>query len=146
MMSYWLGVHFFSGSFEYKIHQQPCVPLQGLKLELSTGDRVGLLSEVTRIFRENGLTVTRAEVSTKGNKAINTFYVCDTAGNSVELKTLEAIRQEIGQTVLQVKGHPDHQKSSQESPTRFLFSSLFRPRTPWNLGMKPERPNRRWLH
>jgi len=103
---------------------------EGLKLELSTGDRVGLLSDVTRIFRENGLTVTRAEVSTKGNKAINTFYVRDTTGSSVDLKTLEAIRQEIGQTVLQVKGHPDHLKSpAQESPTRFLFSSLFRPRS-----------------
>ncbi|CAL4939928.1 unnamed protein product [Urochloa decumbens] len=103
---------------------------EGLKLELSTGDRVGLLSDVTRIFRENGLTVTRAEVATRGNKAINTFFVRDTAGSSVELKTLEAIRQEIGQTVLQVKGHPDHPKSpAQESPTRFLFSSLFRPRS-----------------
>ncbi|KAK8445705.1 hypothetical protein SEVIR_9G371500v4 [Setaria viridis] len=103
---------------------------EGLKLELSTGDRVGLLSDVTRIFRENGLTVTRAEVATRGNKAINTFYVRDTAGSSVELKTLEAIRQEIGQTVLQVKGHPEHPKSpAQESPTRFLFSSLFRPRS-----------------
>ncbi|RLN15920.1 ACT domain-containing protein ACR4-like isoform X1 [Panicum miliaceum] len=103
---------------------------EGLKLELSSGDRVGLLSDVTRIFRENGLTVTRAEVSTRGNKAINTFYVRDTAGSLVELKTLEAIRQDMGQTVLQVKGHPDHLKSTaQESPTRFLFSSLFRPRS-----------------
>lgn len=106
------------------------LPLQGLKLELTTGDRVGLLSDVTRIFRENGLTVTRAEVATRGTKAINTFYVRGTAGSSVELKTLEAIRQEIGQTVLQVKGHPDHPKSpAQESPTRYLFSSLFRPRS-----------------
>ncbi|KAL6878479.1 hypothetical protein ACP4OV_012649 [Aristida adscensionis] len=102
---------------------------EGLKLELSTGDRVGLLSDVTRIFREHGLTVTRAEVTTRGDKAVNTFYVRDAAGSSVDLKTLEAIRQEIGQTVLQVKGHPDRTKSPQESPTRFLFSSLFRPRS-----------------
>ncbi|XP_062215335.1 ACT domain-containing protein ACR4-like [Phragmites australis] len=109
---------------------------EGLKLELSTGDRVGLLSDVTRIFRENGLTVTRAEVSTRGDKAVNTFYVRDAAGSSVELKTLEAIRQEIGQTVLQVKGHPDHPNAPpQESPTRFLFSSLFRPRSLCNLGL-----------
>ncbi|XP_062211534.1 ACT domain-containing protein ACR4-like [Phragmites australis] len=108
---------------------------EGLKLELSTGDRVGLLSDVTRIFRENGLTVTRAEVTTRGDKAVNTFYVRDAAGSSVDLKTLEAIRQEIGQTVLQVKGHPDHPKSPpQESPTRFLFSSLFRSRSLCNLG------------
>ncbi|EAZ27314.1 hypothetical protein OsJ_11253 [Oryza sativa Japonica Group] len=110
---------------------------EGLKLELSTGDRVGLLSDVTRIFRENGLTVTRAEVSTRGDKAVNTFYVRDAAGSSaVDLKTLEAIRQEIGQTVLQVKGHPDHRKSPpQESPSRFLFSSLFRPRSLYSLGL-----------
>ncbi|KAG8063034.1 hypothetical protein GUJ93_ZPchr0003g16688 [Zizania palustris] len=110
---------------------------EGLKLELSTGDRVGLLSDVTRIFRENGLMVTRAEVSTKGDKAVNTFYVRDAAGRSVvELKTLEAIRQEIGQTVLQVKGHPEHLKSPpQESPSRFLFSSLFRPRSLYSLGL-----------
>ncbi|KAK3151891.1 hypothetical protein QOZ80_3AG0252080 [Eleusine coracana subsp. coracana] len=75
---------------------------EGLKLELSTSDRVGLLSDVTRIFRENGLTVSRAEVSTRGDKAVNTFYVRDASGNSVELKTLEAIRKEIGQTMLQL--------------------------------------------
>ncbi|KAK1649545.1 hypothetical protein QYE76_067350 [Lolium multiflorum] len=110
---------------------------EGLQLELSTGDRVGLLSDVTRIFRENGLTVTRAEVSTRDNKAINTFYVRDAAGRSdVDLKTLEAIREEIGQTVLQVKEHPDHLKQPpQESPTRFLFNSLFRPRSLYSLGV-----------
>ncbi|NP_001142223.1 ACT domain-containing protein ACR4 [Zea mays] len=111
---------------------------EGLKLELSTGDRVGLLSDVTRIFRENGLTVTRAEVSTRGDEAVNTFYVRDAAGSAVELRTLEAIRQEIGQTVLQVKGHPEQPKppvAAQDSPTRFLFSSLlFRPRSLCNLG------------
>ena len=103
---------------------------------MSTGDRVGLLSDVTRIFRENGLTVTRAEVSTQDSKAVNTFYVRDAAGRSdVDLKTLEAIREEIGQTVLQVKEHPGHLKPPpQDSPTRFLFNSLFRPRSLYSLG------------
>jgi hypothetical protein len=75
-------------------------------------------------------------VSTRDDKAINTFYVRDAAGRSaVDLKTLEAIREEIGQTVLQVKGHPDHPKQPpQESPTRFLFNSLFRPRSLYSLG------------
>ncbi|TVU46576.1 hypothetical protein EJB05_06118 [Eragrostis curvula] len=108
---------------------------EGLKLELSTSDRVGLLSDVTRIFRENGLTVSRAEVSTRDDKAVNTFYVRDASENSVELKTLEAIRMEIGQTMLQVKGYPDLKSSPQESPTRFLLSSLFRPRALCNLGL-----------
>jgi hypothetical protein len=135
MMNYKLEDGFIQQCFSVQNLSSTVYPLQGLKLELSTGDRVGLLSDVTRIFRENGLTVTRAEVSTKGDKAINTFYVRDAAGSSVELKTLEAIRQEIGQTMLQVKGHPDQPKSlTQDSPTRFL-SSLFRPRSLCNLGL-----------
>lgn len=108
---------------------------QGLKLVLSTSDRMGLLSDVTRIFREHGLTVTRAEVATRDCKAINTFYVRDATGNSVDPKTLEDIRAEIGQAVLQVKGNSGHLKSPQESPTRFLFGGLFKSRSLYNLGL-----------
>jgi hypothetical protein len=54
---------------------------------------VGLLTDVTRIFRENGLSVTRADVSTQGDKAVNIFYVTDTYGRPVDMKTVEAIRQ-----------------------------------------------------
>lgn len=106
---------------------------EGLKLELCTTDRVGLLSDVTRIFRENSLTLTRAEVSTKGGKAINTFYVRDVAGNQVDAKVLHAIRQAIGQTVLQVREDP--RSSPQESPTRFLFGGLFKSRSFYNFGL-----------
>ncbi|KAH9304449.1 hypothetical protein KI387_008853 [Taxus chinensis] len=42
---------------------------EGMRLELCSCDRVGLLSDVTRIFHENGLSVTRVEVSTRGDKA-----------------------------------------------------------------------------
>ncbi|KAH9289426.1 hypothetical protein KI387_033543, partial [Taxus chinensis] len=42
---------------------------EGMRLELCRCDRVGLLSDVTRIFRENGLSVTRVEVSTRIDKA-----------------------------------------------------------------------------
>ncbi|KAI3452564.1 hypothetical protein Pfo_009228 [Paulownia fortunei] len=41
---------------------------EGIRLELCSEDRVGLLSDVTRIFRENGLSVTRAEVTTRGDR------------------------------------------------------------------------------
>lgn len=68
--------------------------LQGLRLYLCTTDRPGLLTEVTRTFRENGLSVTRAEVSTQGDKAVNTFYVTDVNGLPVDLKKVEAIRKE----------------------------------------------------
>eukprot|EP00252_Welwitschia_mirabilis_P017878 TRINITY_DN3981_c0_g1_i1.p1 TRINITY_DN3981_c0_g1~~TRINITY_DN3981_c0_g1_i1.p1 ORF type:complete len:474 (-),score=35.48 TRINITY_DN3981_c0_g1_i1:410-1831(-) len=76
---------------------------EGLRLELCTSDRVGLLSDVTRIFRENGMSVTRAEVTTRGEKAVNVFYVTDAAGNPVDSKTVESVRREIGLAVLQVK-------------------------------------------
>ncbi|KAL9325084.1 hypothetical protein ACSQ67_005729 [Phaseolus vulgaris] len=108
----------------------------GLKLELCTTDRVGLLSDVTRIFRENSLTVTRAEVSTKGGKAVNTFYVRGASGFPVDLKTIESIRQTIGNTILKVKGSPSEMKSvPQDSPSRSLFSGLFKSRSFVNFGL-----------
>ena len=58
---------------------------------------------MTRIFRENGLSVTRAEVTNHEEKEINAFYVTDAAGNPVDSKTVEAVHREIGQEVLQVK-------------------------------------------
>ncbi|RZC94288.1 hypothetical protein C5167_029854 [Papaver somniferum] len=36
----------------------------GLKLDVCTKNIVGLLSDITRVFRENGLSVSRAEIST----------------------------------------------------------------------------------
>ncbi|BAT75179.1 ACT domain-containing protein [Vigna angularis] len=109
---------------------------EGLKLELCATDRVGLLSDVTRIIRENSLTVTRAEVTTKGGKAVNTFYVGGASGCPVESKTIESIRQAIGNTILKVKGKPEELKPApQDSPTRFLFGGLFKSRSLANFGM-----------
>ncbi|XP_054788496.1 ACT domain-containing protein ACR3-like isoform X2 [Prosopis cineraria] len=73
---------------------------EGVSLELCAKDRVGLLSEVTRILRENGLTVCRAAVSTIGEQALNVFYVRDASGNPVDMKIVEALRKEIGQTMM----------------------------------------------
>ncbi|KAJ9707718.1 hypothetical protein PVL29_000001 [Vitis rotundifolia] len=102
---------------------------EGLKLELCTMDRVGLLSDVTRIFRENSLSVTRAEVTTRAGKAVNTFHVRDASGYPVDAKTIDSIREAIGQTILQVKGSPEEIKQiPQESRTRFLFGGLFKSR------------------
>ncbi|KAJ4901174.1 ACT domain-containing protein ACR5 [Raphanus sativus] len=108
---------------------------EGLMLELCTSDRVGLLSDVTRIFRENSLTVTRAEVKTKGGKALNTFYVRDASGYEVDAKTIDSIRQVIGQKILQVKGgNTEVKPSSQESQTGFLFG-VFKSRSFVNFGL-----------
>lgn len=100
----------------------------GVSLEVCAKDRVGLLSEVTRIFREHGLSVTRADVTTIGEKAINTFYVRDASGNPVGTKTIDALRKEIGQTMmLNVKKDPPIAKAPETNgwaKTSFFFGNL----------------------
>ncbi|XP_020236483.1 ACT domain-containing protein ACR3 isoform X2 [Cajanus cajan] len=104
---------------------------EGVSLELCAKDRVGLLSEVTRILRENGLTVSRAGVSTVGEKGLNVFYVRDDAsGNPVDMKIIEALRKEIGQTVMvNVKRVPGSAKAPPQTrgwaKTSFFFGNLF---------------------
>ncbi|XP_040382979.1 ACT domain-containing protein ACR4-like [Oryza brachyantha] len=76
---------------------------QGVRLELCCEDRVGLLSDVTRIFREHGLSVTHAEVATRAARAANVFYVVDASGEAVQAQAVEAVRAEIGEQVLFVR-------------------------------------------
>ncbi|PKI44560.1 ACT domain-containing protein ACR6-like [Punica granatum] len=104
---------------------------EGLELELCTDDRFGLLSDITRIFRENGLSIKRAEISTRCGKAKDTFYVADVTGNSVDLKTIDSICHQIGPTVLQVKHNPNasSKPADQGTTARFLFGNFFRART-----------------
>lgn len=86
----------------------PVTPLftteQGLELELEvrTEDRVGLLSEITRVFRENSLSVTHAEITTRGDKAMNVFHVTDVAGRPADPKTIDEVIQRIGTESLRV--------------------------------------------
>ncbi|XP_077212195.1 ACT domain-containing protein ACR4-like [Tasmannia lanceolata] len=110
---------------------------EGLRLELCSEDRVGLLSDVTRIFRENGLSVTRAEVTTRGSQAVNVFYVTDAAGNPVSSQTIEAVRSEIGQTILHVKDD-SYSKSLPQESGKFSLGNIFRSRSEkflYNLGL-----------
>ncbi|PKI49422.1 hypothetical protein CRG98_030192 [Punica granatum] len=101
---------------------------EGLRLELCTADRVGLLSDVTRILREYGLTLTRAEVTTDGGKVANTFYVRNALGCPVDSRTIDSIRESIGKSELKVKGSPEDEirPVAQESPTRFLSNCLLK--------------------
>lgn len=104
--------------------------LQGLVLELSTEDRFGLLSDITRVFRENGLCIKRAEIETKCGKAKDTFFVTDVSGNSVDSKTIDMISQQIGQTILRVKGNLNFSpKLPQEEARSFLFGNFFKGRS-----------------
>ncbi|KAG6509803.1 ACT domain-containing protein ACR6-like [Zingiber officinale] len=79
---------------------------EGLELELHADDRIGLLSDITRVFREYGLCIRRAAIATDGGKAFDTFYVSETASNRVDAKTIDCIRRQIGQTILRVKQTP----------------------------------------
>uniref|UniRef100_A0ACD5ZRC8 Uncharacterized protein n=1 Tax=Avena sativa TaxID=4498 RepID=A0ACD5ZRC8_AVESA len=79
---------------------------EGVRLELCTPDRLGLLSDVTRTFRENGLLVAQAEVSTKGDMATNVFYVTGTtAGQTVHQSAIDAVRERVGVDCLVVEEH-----------------------------------------
>lgn len=105
---------------------------EGVKLRVcSDGDRVGLLSEITRIFRENSLTIKRAEISTRERRVDDSFYVTDVTGKAVDPKTIESMRREMGpDIVLQaVKDHacPSPPPPPQSSTTiSYFFGSLFR--------------------
>ncbi|CAJ1941956.1 unnamed protein product [Sphenostylis stenocarpa] len=108
----------------------------GFEARIKRKGRVGLLSDVTRIIRENSLMVTRTEVTTKGGKAVNTFYVGGASGCPVESKIIESIHQAIGNTILKVKRKPEKLKPApQDSPTRFLSGSLFKSKSHANFGL-----------
>lgn len=96
-------------------------------MELCAKDRVGLLSEVTRILRENGLSVSRAGVSTVGEQAVNVFFVRDASGKPVDMKTIEALRKEIGHTMMfSVKKVPTSNNSkAPEASTGWAKTSFF---------------------
>ncbi|GMJ09911.1 ACT domain repeat 4 [Hibiscus trionum] len=111
---------------------------EGIRLELCSDDRVGLLSDVTRIFRENGLSVTRAEVTTRGSQAINTFYVTDASGSPVKSEMIEAVRKEIGLAILHVKDEAYLKSSPPQESRIFSLGTLFKSRSEkllYNLGL-----------
>ncbi|KAB2599090.1 hypothetical protein D8674_009361 [Pyrus ussuriensis x Pyrus communis] len=110
---------------------------EGIRLELCGDDRACLLSDVTRIFRENGLSVTRAEITTRGSQALNVFYVTDASGNQVKSETIEAVRQEIGLASLSLQDDFCSKSPPQEGG-RFSLGNLFRTRSEkflYNLGL-----------
>ncbi|KAK6162078.1 hypothetical protein DH2020_001919 [Rehmannia glutinosa] len=90
---------------------------QGVRLELCAYNRVGLLSDITRLLRENGLAVVRADVATKGEKSVNAFYVRDISGNNVDLDFIKSMKREMGAIDLSVmKETTNSQPASNERP------------------------------
>lgn len=101
--------------------------LKGLELELHADDRIGLLSDITRVFREYGLCIRRAAIATDAGKAFDTFYVSETTSNRVDAKTIDCIRRQIGQTILRVKQPPSlsPKPSGEEAGATSLLLRVF---------------------
>ncbi|KAK9716474.1 hypothetical protein RND81_06G236000 [Saponaria officinalis] len=95
---------------------------QGVRLELYAQDRQCLLADVTRTFRENGLNIERAEISTTGDMALNIFYVTDAEGYTPDSKTIDFVRDKIGSSHLTVKElpltHPQEAKPNNPNNVR----------------------------
>ncbi|XP_078171017.1 ACT-like superfamily protein [Carex rostrata] len=90
---------------------------EGVRLELCTENNLGLLSYITRVLRENGLTVAHADIETKGENATNVLYVQDISGNSnIDQTVLETIRKQLDPLAFQVKHYEVSSLSS--SPRR----------------------------
>ncbi|KAJ0248568.1 ACT domain-containing protein ACR2 [Hirschfeldia incana] len=85
---------------EAAIERRVC---EGVKLELCAENRVGLLSDISRVLRENGLTVVRADVETQGQKSLNAFYVRDISGNKIDMEFVESVKKEMRPIHLEVK-------------------------------------------
>ncbi|XP_050365286.1 ACT domain-containing protein ACR1 isoform X2 [Argentina anserina] len=75
---------------------------QGLRLDLCAKNRMGLLSDITRVFRESGLSISRVEIGTYGERAVGSIYVTDASGHDVDPNTVELVRKEIGGSVVVV--------------------------------------------
>ncbi|GER30537.1 ACT domain-containing family protein [Striga asiatica] len=91
---------------------------KGVRLELCAADRNGLLADVTRAFRENGLSIARAEISTSWDMARNVFYVTDAVGNTVDPEIVELVREKVGFEDLKITKTPSEcgRKIERESP------------------------------
>ncbi|XP_057799979.1 ACT domain-containing protein ACR2 [Salvia miltiorrhiza] len=107
---------------EAAIERRVC---EGVRVELCAYSRVGLLSDITRVLRENGLAVVRADIATQGEKSVNAFYVRDTSGNHVDLEFIKSMKREMGTSIdLEVMDDDRRPPSSPERP-KFSIGEIF---------------------
>jgi len=53
-------------------------------LEVITPDRHGLLARIARFLADEGVSISRAKISTEGPRAVDAFYVTDAGGRKIE--------------------------------------------------------------
>ena len=68
---------------------------------------MGLLSDLTRIFRENGLSISAINIETSGERVVGSIYVMDASGNDVDRQTVELVIKEIGGSISVVQEPPN---------------------------------------
>lgn len=102
--------------------------VQGIRLELCANNRVGLLSDITRVLRENGLVVLRADLATKMDKCVDiTFYVRDIFGNKVDMEFVKSMKREMGLIDLAVKNEKVVKpNSAPAAKPRFSIGDIFK--------------------
>ncbi|TKY58126.1 ACT domain-containing protein ACR2 [Spatholobus suberectus] len=110
---------------EAAIERRVC---EGVRLELCADNRVGLLSDITRVLRENGLVVVRADVETHGEKSVNAFYVRDISGNEIDIEYFsKSVKREMGPIVtLHVKNDTSRRKTTSPKRSPLSFGDMLR--------------------
>ncbi|KAL4328942.1 hypothetical protein AHAS_Ahas13G0250500 [Arachis hypogaea] len=71
-----------------------------LRVDIHTKNRTGLLSNVTRVFHENGLSVSRVEIEIEKDNAVGSFFVIDCSSEQVNPNIVELVRQECDRTIV----------------------------------------------
>ena len=114
--------------------------LQGLRLDILSHDRMGLLSDLTRALHENGLSISSAEIGANGDRAVGSFYVTDASGYEANPQAIEQVKKEIGGSIVAVNKSPgwtpkspsvagisrtSSGRSINEDKPRFSLGSLF---------------------
>ncbi|PWA69965.1 hypothetical protein CTI12_AA293170 [Artemisia annua] len=100
----------------------------GLQLDVRSRNRSGLLSDVTRVFREHGLSIAGVEIGIHGEKAVGSFHVTDAGGHDVGPSMVESLKKEIekfgGTVVLLANGSSSNQASNNSTKDEGSRSSL----------------------
>jgi len=64
-------------------------------LEIVAADRPGLLSDIGRVFVEQGVDIEAAKIMTIGERAEDVFYISDEAGRPLDVDAQEELRQAL---------------------------------------------------
>ncbi|RDX68916.1 ACT domain-containing protein ACR1, partial [Mucuna pruriens] len=72
----------------------------GLKVDIRAENRIELLSKVTHVIHENGLSITKVQIGVEGETVVGSFYVADSSGQDVDPNIAELMRIEIGGSVV----------------------------------------------